>query len=155
MNDPFAKPAKLEFIGNVAENFRRFKPQFEIYISAAGYDSRAAKVAMKPMHNIKKETNVVHKLSSTNMNEEQKNRERVKNRGQQRNSREQNTKPDCRYSGSQHIFRKQSAITKKMAACRSEKHYFPNLVSCKNIRKIFNTPYKFNQICLHSPENFC
>ena len=49
----------------------------------------------------------------------------------------------------------QSAIIKKMAACRSEKHYFPNLFSCKNIKKIFNTPYKFNQICFHSPENFC
>ena len=40
MNDQFAKPAKLKFIGNVAENFRRFKQKFEIYMSAAGYDSK-------------------------------------------------------------------------------------------------------------------
>ena len=39
----------------------------------------------------------------------------------------------------------QSAKIKKMAACRSEKSYFPNLVGCKNIKKIFNEPYKFNQ----------
>ena len=49
----------------------------------------------------------------------------------------------------------QSAIIKKMAACRSEKHYFPNLGGCKNIKKILNEPYKFNQICLLSHENFC
>ena len=257
MNDQFAKPAKLEFIGNVAENFRRFKQQFEIYMSAAGYDSkevpkrkqaaillnldgeeaievyntftfddeteqdpevilqkfqeycepkknitferhvfntrtqqptqsfdcfvtelrvqakkcaygalqeelirdrivvgirddnirsrllrepdlslqkcidivRAAEVAKKQMHNIKEETNVVHKLSSTNMNEEQRNNERAKNRGQQGNPREQNTKrtqkPDCRYWGSQHVFRKElcPAFGKTCSACGKGNHF--------------------------------
>ena len=54
-----------------------------------------------------------------------------------------------------HVTPSESAIIKKMAACRSEKSYFPNLVGCKNIKNIFNEPYKFNQICLLSHENFC
>jgi dipeptidase len=37
--DQFTKPAKLEFKGNVTENYRRFRQQFEIYISAAGFDA--------------------------------------------------------------------------------------------------------------------
>ena len=40
MNEQFAKPAKLEFEGNVAENFRRFSQQFEIYMSASGFDTK-------------------------------------------------------------------------------------------------------------------
>ena len=35
----FTKPANLEFGGNVAENFRRFRQQFEIYMSATGFDA--------------------------------------------------------------------------------------------------------------------
>ena len=35
----FTKPAKLEFEGNVAENYRRFRQQFEIYMSATGYNA--------------------------------------------------------------------------------------------------------------------
>jgi hypothetical protein len=38
--DQFTKPAKLEFEGNVAENYRRFRQQFEIYMSATGFDAR-------------------------------------------------------------------------------------------------------------------
>ena len=40
MNEQFAKPVKLEFEGNVAENFRRFSQQFEIYMSASGFDTK-------------------------------------------------------------------------------------------------------------------
>ena len=35
----FSKPGKLDFEGNVAENFRRFRQQLEIYMSAAGFDA--------------------------------------------------------------------------------------------------------------------
>ena len=36
------------------------------------------------------------------------------------------------------------------------KNIFPQiLIGCKNIKTIFYKPYKFNQICLHSHENFC
>ena len=35
----FTKPAKLEFEGNVTENYRRFRQQFEIYMSATGYNA--------------------------------------------------------------------------------------------------------------------
>ena len=37
--DQFTKPAKLEFEVNVAENYRRFRQQFEIYMSATGFDA--------------------------------------------------------------------------------------------------------------------
>ena len=37
--DQFTKPAKLEFEGNVAENYRQFRQQFEIYMSATGFDA--------------------------------------------------------------------------------------------------------------------
>ena len=36
----FTKPANLEFGGNVAENFRRFRQQFEIYMSGDGIRCR-------------------------------------------------------------------------------------------------------------------
>ena len=39
--DIFSKPAKLSFEGNVAENFRRFKQQLEIYMSATGLDAES------------------------------------------------------------------------------------------------------------------
>ena len=35
----FTKPAKLEFEGNVAENYRRFRQQFEIYMSVTGLNA--------------------------------------------------------------------------------------------------------------------
>ena len=63
------------------------------------------------------------------MNEEKRNKERVKHRGQQRNSREQNTtrlqKHDFRYCGSQHIFRQElcPAIGKTCSSCGKENHF--------------------------------
>ena len=44
MAEGFAKPIPLIFEGNVAENWRRLKPQkFEIYIVASGYDKKTKK----------------------------------------------------------------------------------------------------------------
>ena len=63
------------------------------------------------------------------MNEEQRNNERAKNRGQQGNPREQNTKrtqkPDCRYCRSQHVFRKElcPAFGKTCSACGKGNHF--------------------------------
>ena len=37
----FTKPGKLDFEGNVAENFRRFWQQLEIYMSSTGFDAEA------------------------------------------------------------------------------------------------------------------
>jgi type I restriction-modification system DNA methylase subunit len=38
-----AKPTPLIFEGNVAENWRRFKQKFEIYIVASGYEKKTKK----------------------------------------------------------------------------------------------------------------
>ena len=41
--DGFVKPSHLSFEGNVAENWRRFKQKFEIFIVASGYDQKSNK----------------------------------------------------------------------------------------------------------------
>jgi hypothetical protein len=43
MAEGFARPTPLIFEGNVAENWRRFKQKFEIYIAASGYDKKTKK----------------------------------------------------------------------------------------------------------------
>lgn len=41
--DRFVKPSHLFFESNVAENWRRFKQKFEIFIVASGYDQKSNK----------------------------------------------------------------------------------------------------------------
>ena len=44
----FTKPAKLEFEGNVAENYRRFRQQFEIYMAATGLNATSVPKKKQP-----------------------------------------------------------------------------------------------------------
>ena len=43
MAEGFARPTQLSFKGNVAENWRRFKQNYEIYIVAAGHGRKSKK----------------------------------------------------------------------------------------------------------------
>ena len=43
MAEGFVKPSPLSFEGNVAENWRRFKQKFEIYLVASGYAGKSKK----------------------------------------------------------------------------------------------------------------
>ena len=41
--DAFVKPSQLSFEGNLAENWRRFKQKFEIFIIASGFEKKSDK----------------------------------------------------------------------------------------------------------------
>ena len=39
----FVKPSQISFEGNVAENWRRFKQKYEIFVVASGYEKKSNK----------------------------------------------------------------------------------------------------------------
>ena len=39
----FVKPNQVSFEGNVAENWKRFKQKFEIFVNASGYEKKSNK----------------------------------------------------------------------------------------------------------------
>lgn len=51
-------PAPLSFVGNVAENFKRFKQNFEVYLIASGKDVKESKVKVAILLNIMGEEGV-------------------------------------------------------------------------------------------------
>ena len=52
-------------------------------------------------------------------------------------------------------YQSQSAIIKKMAACRSQNDFFQIKIGSKNIKIYLTNHINLNQICLLSHENLC
>ena len=51
MTDGLRKPEVLTFDGNVVENWRRFKQEYQIYI-AAGYDDKSKQTKVRILRNL-------------------------------------------------------------------------------------------------------
>lgn len=70
MAEGFARPNRLSFEGNVAENWRRFKQNYEIYIVAAGHSRKTKKEKSCILLNLAGE-DAVEKYNSFTFNEEE------------------------------------------------------------------------------------
>ncbi len=52
----FVKPNQVSFEGNVAENWKRFKQKFEIFVIASGYENKSNKEKCCMLLNLELET---------------------------------------------------------------------------------------------------
>ncbi|XP_046858591.1 uncharacterized protein K02A2.6-like [Xenia sp. Carnegie-2017] len=70
MAEGFSRPTRLSFEGNVAENWRRFKQNYEIYIVAAGHSRKSKKEKSCILLNLAGE-DAVERYNSFTYNEEE------------------------------------------------------------------------------------